>query len=107
MVEQNKIPVWTDVKILMSIDWTSSKFDSAIQTDHTLFQNAMYTIKFVPSNSYLITSVTQNYKFVQRVQTLILSANETTVFGLHPSQVKDQLAFEWVCPPGMELLCEG
>lgn len=83
--EQYKIPVWADIKILMTIDWTSTKFGSSYQTTKKVFQNAMYTIKFAPVDSYLIPKVNSNYKFVQKSQTLILSANETTISGLHPS----------------------
>jgi hypothetical protein len=64
MAEQIKIPVWTDIKILMSIDWTSSKFGSSFESKQTVFQHAMYTIKFAPVDSYMITKLTQNYKFV-------------------------------------------
>ena len=64
--EQYKIPVWADIKILMTIDWTSTKFGASYKTSKKVFQNAMYTIKFAPVDSYLIPNVKSNYKFVQK-----------------------------------------
>lgn len=76
--------MWTNIKIIMTIDWMSSKFTASNHHSY-VFQNAMYTIQFNPLDNYLIPKVNQNYKFVQKTQTLILSANETTVSNLYPS----------------------
>lgn len=47
--EQYVIPVWKDVNILMSMDWTSSKFDLSSQ-EKSVFQNALYKIRYNPQN---------------------------------------------------------
>ena len=49
--EQYKIPVWTDVKILMSIYWTSSLANDGDYQFNTIFQPALYTIKYEPYDS--------------------------------------------------------
>lgn len=105
IAEQHKIPVWSDVKILMTIEWTSSEFD--LKVSGNVFQNALYTIKFAPVSTYLVSKIIPNYKYVQKGQTLIISSNETTVSGLHPSQVQDMLSYKWICPEYLEILCEG
>lgn len=103
--EQYKVPVWSDVKMLMKIQWTSSELDLPI--NHDTFQHYLYTIKYAPATTYLIAMIEPNYNYVQKGQTLIMSSNETTVSGLHPSQVKDMLSYKWVCPVGLQPLCEG
>lgn len=56
--EQYKIPVWQDVKILMSLDWVSSKYNSSEQHPKSIFQNAMYTIQLNPLNRVLKPELT-------------------------------------------------
>jgi hypothetical protein len=101
--EQHKIPIWQDVKILMSIKWTSSKYE--IEENSHIFQHAMHTIYFNPTARQLQASINSNYNYVQKGQTLILNTNATTVTDLYPEQIEGMLSYEWVCPAGLELLC--
>jgi hypothetical protein len=71
------------------------------------FQNVMYTVKYSPINRFLEPKVDSNYKYVQKNQTLIISASETTLNDMYPAQIKGQLSYEWICPEGKEFFCEG
>jgi hypothetical protein len=55
--EQVKIPVWTDIKVLMTIDWSSSQFTRDSE-ESLVFQNLLYTILFNPRDNFLIPKVT-------------------------------------------------
>jgi hypothetical protein len=44
--EQYKLPVWTDIKMIMNIEWTSLDYSEYKQPG--TFQNVMYTIQLSP-----------------------------------------------------------
>lgn len=41
------LPVWTDIKVLMSIKWTSEEFRD--YEPEGIFQNVLYTFKLDPT----------------------------------------------------------
>ena len=54
--EQEKLPLWTDIKILMDIKWKSSLQDFSPDSG-ILFQNVLYTVKFAPDNNELSVAI--------------------------------------------------
>ena len=47
--EQHKLPIWTDVKILMKIEWQSREFNATTSNQEDIvFQHLMYTLRFEP-----------------------------------------------------------
>lgn len=103
--EQYKIPVWKDVQIMMSFDWTSSKFE--LDESKKVFQNAVYTLRFNPLNRYLKPVLEQNLNYVQKGQTLILNTNKTTVNDLYSSQITSMLTYQYICPEELGPLCDN
>jgi len=59
--EQYKIPVWQDVKIMMSLDWTSSTYDLQEEHKSTMFQNLVYTVRYNPLDRRVNPVVNSNY----------------------------------------------
>jgi len=50
--EQEKLPVFQDIVIMMTARWTSASF-KYLQMNDTVFQNLLYTIKFEPKSNVL------------------------------------------------------
>ena len=50
--EQEKLPVFQDIVIMMTARWTSASF-KYLQMNNTVFQNLLYTIKFEPKSNVL------------------------------------------------------
>ena len=62
--EQHRLPVWTNIKVLMTIDWTSSEFQEYLTAQKTIFQSALYTIRFDPVDAFLVVDLKQNLGYV-------------------------------------------
>ena len=62
--EQHRLPVWTNIKVLMTIDWTSSEFEEYLTAQKTIFQSALYTIRFDPVDAFLVVDLKQNLGYV-------------------------------------------
>ena len=84
--EQYKLPIWTDIKIIMKIAWVSSKFE--MEAEDLVFQNAMITLKLEPERFNLKAIIKANTQQVSRGQTLILTANQTSISGVEPEFVQ-------------------
>lgn len=80
--EQWKFPIRTDVKIIMNVKWTSSKFADLVDTSNLVFQNVIYTIRFNPAASVLIPKLKASSDLLYQNDTLILDASGTFVTGL-------------------------
>ncbi len=80
--EQWKFPIRTDVKIIMNVKWTSSKFADLVDTSKLVFQKVIYTIRFNPAASVLIPKLKASSDLLYQNDTLILDASGTFVTGL-------------------------
>ena len=102
--EQEKLPLWTDIKILMDIKWKSSLQDLSPDSG-ILFQNVLYTVKFAPDNNELSVAIDQNKEFVTRNQTVVLDASSTSISNFPPQLIGKSLTFKWICPIELQTLC--
>lgn len=102
--EQYKLPIWTDIKLIMYIEWTSKNYSEYRQPG--TFQNVMYTMQLSPKTAQLSTALVANTKEVSRGQTLTLMANQTTVMGINPIFVQDQMKYKWFCPENLQDICD-
>lgn len=57
--EQYKLPVWTNIKVIMKMSWISSKFEAEEYEDR-VFQNAMVTLKLEPERFSLTAAIKAN-----------------------------------------------
>lgn len=80
--EQNKIPVFEDVGIIMTIKWTNSEFQSEVNTDHLVFQNALYTMRFAPLDNELVVDLTVNTNQAIRGSIVVLDGSSSYVTNL-------------------------
>ena len=102
--EQYKLPVWTDIKVIIKIAWKSSEPDAIPSS--ALFQNVMLTLNLQPSTVTIAPMIKANTNQVSRGQTLIITANSTSITGVEPIFVQDFMKYEWVCPDIFKDFCQ-
>ena len=106
--EQTKLPVFQEIMILMTVRWTNSRYPGMEDlTRQATFQNLLYTIKFEPLANFLVAGLVASQVNVTRDEALILDASSSYITNMPESAQFRALAYEWVCPEGLEALCEG
>lgn len=105
--EQFKFPLLEDVKILMSIKWTNTEFESQLADDEMIFQNVLYTIHFAPSDNDLVAVLTVNRDEAIRGDNVMFDASGSYVSNL-PSNLRQKgLVYSWICPVEFAAICDG
>ena len=98
MGEQEKMPVFQDITIMMTIHWTSSQYADIELTKDITFQNLLYTIKFEPSSNVLFPDLVPSLTNVVRGEDLVLDASNSYISNMALVQQRRSLAFDWTCP---------
>lgn len=96
--EQEKLPVFQDIEILMTARWTSSKYATPVLTEDIVFQNLLYTIKFEPIANVLFADLVPSQTNIIREETLILDASDSYISNMPESQQRRSIAYQWECP---------
>ena len=91
--EQEKLPVFQDIMLLLTVHWSSSSYGTAYLTQDILFQNLLYTIKFEPIANVLFADLVASQTEVIRDETLILDASNSKISNMPEVQQKRSLAF--------------
>lgn len=92
----------------MTVRWTNSKYPGMKNlTREATFQNLLYTIKFEPLANYLVAGLAANTVNVTRDEELILDASSSYITNMPESTAFKQIAYEWICPEGLESMCDG
>lgn len=86
MKEQEKLPVFQDIKILVTARWTSSKYSAPSLTEDIVFQNLLYTVKFEPIANVLFADLVPSQTQIIREETLILDASDSYISNMPESQ---------------------
>ena len=104
--EQEKLPVFSDIMILLTVHWSSSSYGHSFLTEDIVFQNLLYTIKFEPIANVLFADLVASQSDVIRDETLILDASSSKISNMPDVQQKRSLAFQWVCPAELDTYCK-
>lgn len=97
--EQERLPVFQDIMIMMSVHWTSSaQAVSASLTEGIVFQNLLYTIKFEPTANVLNADLVASQTEIIREETLVLDAGNSFISNMPQGLQRRSLAFQWECP---------
>lgn len=80
--EQEKLPVFQDIMMLLTVHWSSSSYGNAYLTEDIVFQNLLYTIKFEPIANILFAELVASQSDVIRDETLILDASDSKISNM-------------------------
>lgn len=80
--EQEKLPVFSDIMILLTVHWSSSSYGHSFLTEDIVFQNLLYTIKFEPIANVLFADLVASQSDVIRDETLILDASSSKISNM-------------------------
>jgi hypothetical protein len=60
--EQLKLPTWTDVKILMTLNWKSNSNFNSVETvrANSVFQHVLFQINFSPTENKLFAALSSS-----------------------------------------------
>ena len=105
--EQERLPVFQDIMIMMSVHWTSSaQAVSASHTEGIVFQNLLYTIKFEPTANVLNADLVASQTEIIREETLVLDAGSSFISNMPQGLQRRSLAFQWECPQPLDAFCQ-
>ena len=105
--EQERLPVFQDIMIMMSVHWTSSaQAVSADLTEGIVFQNLLYTIKFEPTANVLNADLVASQTEIIREETLVLDAGSSFISNMPQGLQRRSLAFQWECPQPLDAFCQ-
>ena len=104
-LEQEKMPVFQDISILLTVHWTSSEYATPELTKDIVFQNLLYTIKFEPTENVLTADLVASLSDIIRGETLILDASNSFISNMPEIQQRRSLAYSWECPPVLAAFC--
>ena len=104
--EQEKLPVFQDIMMLLTVHWSSSSYGNSFLTEDIVFQNLLYTIKFEPIANVLFADLVASQSDVIRDETLILDASNSKISNMPEVQQKRSLAFQWDCPTELDAYCK-
>ena len=80
--EQEKLPVFQDIMMLLTVHWSSSSYGNSFLTEDIVFQNLLYTIKFEPIANVLFADLVASQSDVIRDETLILDASNSKISNM-------------------------
>ena len=80
--EQEKLPVFQDIMILLTVHWTSSEYASLQLTDDIVFQNLLITMKFEPIANTLFADLVASSQVVIRDEALTLDASNSYISNM-------------------------
>lgn len=80
--EQEKLPVFQDIMMLLTVHWSSSSYGNSFLTEDIVFQNLLYTIKFEPIANVLFADLVASQSDVIRDETLILDASSSKISNM-------------------------
>lgn len=106
MKEQQRLPVFKDVMVMMSVHWTSSKSWDLELTQELLFQNVLYMFKFEPIANVLFAELVASQEAVTRGETLILDASNSYISNMPIMIQRRSLAYDWNCPKIFQSYCD-
>lgn len=106
MKEQQRLPVFKDVMVMMSVHWTSSKSWDLELTQELLFQNVLYMFKFEPIANVLFAELVASQEAVTRDETLILDASNSYISNMPLMIQRRSLAYDWNCPKIFQSYCD-
>ena len=84
--EQEKLPVFQDIMIMLTARWTNSEFADQQLTNDIVFQNLLYTMKFEPIANVLFADLVASQTDIIRGETLILDASSSFISNMPMSQ---------------------
>ena len=105
MQEQAKLPIFSDIMILMTAHWSSSILPDQVLTKDIVFQNLLYTLKFEPAENSLLAELVVNSKEIIRGETLILDASSSSISNMPIAMQRRSLAYDWECPEPFNTYC--
>ncbi len=105
MQEQAKLPIFSDIMILMTAHWSSSILPDQILTKDIVFQNLLYTLKFEPAENSLLAELVVSSQDIIRGETLILDASSSSISNMPIAMQRRSLAYDWECPEPFNTYC--
>lgn len=105
--EQEKLPVFQDIMIMMSVRWTNAGYAEVEFDEKIVFQNLLYTIKFEPVANVLFADLVASQTEVIKGETLILDASNSYISNMPESVQRRSLAYDWICPDFLDKFCQG
>ena len=82
MKEQEKLPVFQDIMMILTVHWNNSRYGTAYLTEEIVFQNLLYTIKFEPIANVLFADLVASQAEIIREETLILDASNSKISNM-------------------------
>lgn len=104
-VEQEKLPVFQDIMIMMTVNWTNSGYAQIELDEKIIFQNLLYTLKFEPVANVLFADLVASQTDIIKGENLILDASNSYISNMPESLQRRSLAYDWRCPDFLTTFC--
>lgn len=83
--EQERLPVFQDIMIMMSVNWTNAGYAEIELDEKIVFQNLLYTVKFEPVANVLFADLVASQPDITQGETLILDASSSYISNMPES----------------------